>query len=111
MRMKERQCILVIEKDITERKRVANEREQLINELREALDNVQTLSGLIPICSHCKKIRDDKGYWNQIESYIQQHSTAQFSHSLCTECSDELYGDQDWYIDMKNEEAVEEKGR
>ena len=48
--------------------------------------NIKTLSGLLPICSHCKKIRDDKGYWNKIEGYIQKHSTAQFSHGICPEC-------------------------
>jgi len=69
--------------------------------LEEALDNVRTLSGLLPICAGCKKIRDGKGYWNQIETYIETHSDAQFSHGLCGECSDRLYGDQDWYIQSK----------
>ena len=54
--------------------------------LQTALDEVKTLSGLLPICSHCKKIRDDKGYWNQIESYVQKHSNAEFSHGICPEC-------------------------
>ncbi len=73
-----------------------------ITSLKRALKEVKKLSGLLPICSHCKKIRDDKGYWNQIESYIQTHSEAEFSHSMCPECSDGLYGEQDWYIKMKN---------
>jgi hypothetical protein len=60
-------------------------------ELREALDNVKTLKGIIPICSRCKKIRDDKGYWQQVETYIEEHSDADFSHSLCWECAKELY--------------------
>ncbi len=72
--------------DITPRKTIEKERERLILELQEALLNVKTLSGLLPICSGCKKIRDDSGYWNQIESYIQKHSDARFSHSLCPEC-------------------------
>ncbi len=62
---------------------------------------IKTLKGLLPVCSNCKKIRDDKGYWNQIEAYIQQHSEATFSHSICSECSDKLYGKKNWYIKMK----------
>ena len=70
--------------DITESKKAQEERERLISELKRALDEVKTLSGLLPLCASCKKIRDDKGYWNQIESYIQQHSSAVFSHGLCS---------------------------
>jgi len=66
-------------------------RERLILELQDALDQVKTLSGLLPICSSCKKIRDDEGYWNQIEVYIQDHSEAVFSHGLCPECAKKLY--------------------
>lgn len=61
--------------------------------LAEALENVKTLSGFIPICMHCKKIRDDEGYWNQLESYLISHSDAQLSHCLCPECLKELYPD------------------
>jgi hypothetical protein len=50
------------------------------------------LSGLIPICASCKKIRDDKGYWNQLETFIQQHSKAEFSHGICPDCMKKLYG-------------------
>ncbi len=64
-------------------------------DLQEALSNVKTLSGLLPICSHCKKIRDDKGYWNQIEVYIKDHSEAEFSHSICQECAKKHYPDLD----------------
>jgi len=60
-------------------------------ELQRALEQVKTLSGLLPICSSCKKIRDDTGYWNQIEIYIKEHSEAEFSHSICPECAKELY--------------------
>ena len=63
--------------------------------LQEALDKVKILSGFLPICSSCKRIRDDKGYWNQIEKYIKDHSEAEFSHSLCPECITELYPDLD----------------
>ncbi len=79
--------------DITERKRLWEEREKLIGDLQEALKKVKTLSGLLPICSSCKKIRDDKGYWNQIESYISTRSEAEFSHGMCPECMKKLYPD------------------
>jgi len=77
--------------DITERKQAENEREQLINQLQEALAEVKTLSGMLPICASCKKIRDDKGYWNQIEIYIKNHSEAEFTHSICPDCRKKLY--------------------
>lgn len=79
--------------DITERKQVEEERKRLISELQEALSKVKTLSGLLPICASCKKIRDDKGYWNQIESFISEHSKAEFSHAICPECAAKLYPD------------------
>jgi predicted ester cyclase len=74
---------------------------------RQLLSEIKTLRGLIPICAKCKKIRDDQGYWNQIESYIQQHSEAQFSHGMCEECSDKLYGNEEWYIEMKKKKGPE----
>ncbi|MCG6947117.1 MAG: response regulator [Deltaproteobacteria bacterium] len=67
------------------------EKEKLVNELQSALATVKTLSGLLPICSSCKKIRDDTGYWNQIESYIRARSEAEFTHSICPNCSKTLY--------------------
>jgi hypothetical protein len=60
-------------------------------ELREALSKVKVLSGLLPICSSCKKIRDDQGYWNQMELYIHEHSEAEFTHSICPECAKKLF--------------------
>lgn len=72
--------------DITERKKMEQERERLIRELKESLSQVKTLSGLLPICASCKKIRDDAGYWNRIEDYIRQHSGANFTHGICPEC-------------------------
>ncbi len=66
-------------------------------ELEEAIGEIKTLSGLLPICSSCKKIRDDKGYWNQIESYISKRTDAAFSHGICEECANKLYGDQKWF--------------
>ena len=73
-----------------------------------SISTVITLSGLLPICARCKKIRDEKGYWNNLEEYIQTHSDASFSHGMCAECSDKLYGDEDWYIEMKNEDEQKE---
>lgn len=64
---------------------------QTLKKLQRARHEIITLSGLIPICSHCKKVRDDKGYWNQVESYIEDHSNASFSHGICPECSRKLY--------------------
>jgi hypothetical protein len=61
--------------------------------IQEALANVKTLSGLLPICANCKKIRNDKGYWDQIEGYIQKHSEAQFTHGICPECAEKFYSD------------------
>ena len=70
-----------------------------VQELERAHKEIKVLSGLIPICAKCKKIRDDRGYWNQIENYISEHSEAVFSHALCPECIEELYGKEEWYRD------------
>ena len=79
--------------DITDRKIAEEEREKLIVELQEALSNVKVLSGLLPICASCKKIRNDKGYWEQIEMYVKDHSDADFSHGICPDCAKKLYPD------------------
>ena len=63
----------------------------LNTQLQEALDQVKTLSGLLPICANCKKVKDDQGYWHQVEMYVQEHSDATFSHGLCPDCFRELY--------------------
>jgi hypothetical protein len=100
--------ILTIEKNRVELDRKVKERtqdlnkanealKQTIDELKKALNQVKKLSGLLPICSHCKKIRDDKGYWNQIESYIHDHSEVEFSHGICQECAEKHYPDMDLY--------------
>lgn len=78
-------------RDITKRKRAENEREEAMIELQKALSDVNVLSGLLPMCASCKKIRDDKGYWKQIEQYISDHSEAEFSHGICPDCVKELY--------------------
>lgn len=76
---------------------VGQKTETLITSLEQALNEIKTLSGLLPICSSCKKIRDDSGYWTQIESYVSKHTEADFSHSICPDCMDKLYGNEDWF--------------
>jgi hypothetical protein len=85
--------LLVLYEDITDRKLAEREQVRLIRQLQEALANVKTLKGLLPICASCKKIRNDQGYWSQIEEYLQAHSDADFSHGLCPDCVHRLYGD------------------
>ncbi len=75
-----------VSKDITERKQVEEAREKLIRELEDALSQIKQLKGLLPICSYCKKIRDDRNYWHAVESYITEHSEAVFSHGVCPDC-------------------------
>ena len=72
-------------------KQTDEEKSKVIKELQTALERVKTLSGMLPICASCKKIRDDQGYWNQIEAYIAKHSEAEFSHGICPECARKLY--------------------
>lgn len=83
-------------RDITARKQVESERETLIVDLQKALAKVKLLSGLLPICANCKNVREDTGYWTQIELYLQQHSDAEVSHGLCPDCARKLY--PDYYI-------------
>ncbi|MBZ5696868.1 MAG: CHASE3 domain-containing protein [Acidobacteriia bacterium] len=82
---------IVVLRDITERRIAEEERDRLIVELYKSLANVKTLAGLLPICAGCKKIRDDKGYWTQVEDYISKHSDVTFSHGLCPQCVSRLY--------------------
>jgi len=84
---------LAVKEDITARKQTEAERDQLILDLQKALASVKSLSGLLPICAGCKKIRDDKGYWSQVESYIQKHSEATFTHGLCPDCIKKWYSE------------------
>jgi len=92
--------------EVKQRKKTEEELEGTIRELKEALEKIKVLSGLLPICSYCKKIRDDKGYWNQIESYIHKHSDTEFSHGICPECAKKYYSDMDIYDD--NGEVTED---
>ncbi|GEM_PF-1324294 len=78
-------------KDVSERMYAERERERLIKELQDALNKVKTLSGLLPICAFCKNIRDDGGYWHQVEAYIKEHSEANFSHGVCPDCAQKHY--------------------
>jgi len=86
-------------RNITKRKQVEEEREKLISELQEASKEIKTLRGILPLCSFCKKIRDDKGYWEQVDVYIHQHTDADVSHGICPECAKEHYPDLDIYDD------------
>jgi hypothetical protein len=88
--------------DITRCKEAEEERNRLVAELKGALARVKTLSGFLPICASCKKIRDDKGYWNQIESYIESRSEAEFSHGICPDCARRLYPEYDWSAKKSN---------
>lgn len=83
---------LSILRDISKRKQMETEREQLINELRHALQEVKRLEGILPTCAYCKRIRDDSGQWHQFEVYIRERSEAEFSHGICPECKELHFG-------------------
>ena len=87
------ETVICTSKNITKRKLAEDALKKERDKLMKALKEIKTLSGLLPICAACKKIRDDKGYWNQMEGYIQQHSDAQFSHGMCPDCAKKLYPD------------------
>ena len=80
--------------------KIGEEREKLILSLQEALSQIKTLEGMVPICSSCKKIRDDKGFWNNVEVYVSEHTKAEFSHGICPDCYTKLYPD---YLDDEEE--------
>jgi len=83
---------LVVTRDITVRKVLEAERERLIGELKRALNEVRTLEELLPICASCKKVRDDKGYWSQIDVYLRTRAAVEFTHGICPDCDARLYG-------------------
>jgi sensor domain CHASE-containing protein len=91
--------------EIIERERSDRERERLIAELQQALGEIKTLRGLLPICAYCKKIRDDEGHWHQMEVYIRDHSEADFSHGMCNDCLQEHYPDA-WANMRKNRKVA-----
>lgn len=82
---------IITTQDITARVQAEDDRDRLIDELRRALDEVEQLRGLLPICACCKKIRDDGGYWQDIETYITEHSKVNFSHAMCPDCTKKMY--------------------
>jgi PAS domain S-box-containing protein len=84
-----RTCLIF--RDISSRKAAEAERERLIHELQDAMARVKTLSGLLPICASCRKIRDEHGHWHPLESYIRRHTQADFTHGICPECRRALY--------------------
>ncbi len=86
-------CLIGVGSDVTDLKKIQLERDDLIGQLQEKIKQVRTLEGLIPICMHCKRIRDDGGYWNEVEEFVRDHSDAEFSHGICPECEDKHYND------------------
>ena len=84
-----RTCLII--RDITPRKAADAERERLIHDLREALGRVKKLTGLLPMCAACRKIRDKEGFWHHLEVYIREHTEADFSHGICQDCREKLY--------------------
>ncbi|MBP9212232.1 MAG: PAS domain-containing protein [Bacteroidetes bacterium] len=84
--LKNRSECFVTMHDVTENRLIQRDREELVQKLQDALASIKTLRGLIPICATCKKVRGDKGYWNNVELYVMQHSDAVFSHGICPEC-------------------------
>ena len=99
---------IVITLLLTRLKDYLQERTNLISELRTALNQVKELSGILPICASCKKIRNDKGYWQHVEEYLSKHTNAEFSHGLCQECSMKLY--PQYYKGSKAEKDVQQNG-
>jgi len=81
-----RQGIYSVARDVTESKRAAEEREELVRKLQTALEEVRTLRAILPICSYCRKVRDDENYWHTVEGYIAQHTGTRFSHGICPSC-------------------------
>ena len=91
------ETVICTSKNITNRKRAEDEVKEKHENLLKAMKEIKILSGLLPICASCKKIRDDKGYWKQIELYIRDHSEADFSHGICPECANKYYPDFNIY--------------
>jgi PAS domain S-box-containing protein len=86
--------VLVSIRDITERKGAERAREKLVSELQDAMAQIKVLSDLIPICASCKKVRDDEGFWQQVEDYLHAHAGTRFSHGMCPDCLHEWYGSE-----------------
>ena len=100
-----RQRVKELEAQAIEMRREEDERKNLVEKLQQALVQVETLRGILPICSSCKKIRDDNGFWYEIEHYIANHSQAEFSHSICPDCEEELYPE----YSKRKDSAIDER--
>jgi len=90
-----------LSRDVTERMRYMEQREKLLEELYHSMQNVKTLSGLIPVCGACKKVRDDQGYWGRVDDYLVRHSNATIDRNLCPDCSSRLYPDESRHLEQK----------
>ncbi len=90
--------------DITERIKSEKKQKELISKLHKAIDEIKSLKGIIPICASCKKIRDDSGYWHQVEEYVSKHTEAEFTHGLCPECTNQIYGKEPWFKAIDSEQ-------
>jgi len=97
------ETVICTSKNITQRKLAEIALTKEHNKLKQALEEIKILSGFLPICSSCKSIRDDKGYWNKIEAYLLKHSEAELTHSLCPECVKKLYAGDKWYQEKSSE--------
>jgi len=102
-----KQRTLQLEGEIEERKQAEARQEQLVGELQSSLNEIKTLRGILPLCSFCKKIRDDEGYWEQVDVYIHQHSDAEVSHGVCPECMEKNYPDEFKAIQRKKRKDSE----
>lgn len=103
-------AMLVVE-EIRKMESVRKELQEKNLELRQALDEIDTLRDTLPICAHCKSIRDDEGYWEQIEIYLKRHSGTELTHGLCPGCEEELYGETEWYQKLKQERQGRQQPR
>lgn len=97
---------LILIRDITRRKTAEAEKERLYTELKASMEQTRKLQGLLPICAHCKNIRDDEGYWHQVDDYVTRHSDATFSHGICPDCMKTLYPD---YTKSGSKDPVDKK--
>lgn len=91
------ETVICTSKNITQRKFAEIALKEEHDKLQQALEEIKILSEFLPICSSCKSVRDDKGYWNKIEAYLSKHSGIELTHSLCPTCAKKLYGNDDWY--------------
>jgi PAS domain S-box-containing protein len=100
--------IYSVARDVTERKRAEEEREQLLRQLQAALAEVKSLQAILPICSYCKRVRDDENYWYSVEAYISQHTDTRFSHGICPSCFEREVEPQ---LDVADADAADASGR